>query len=162
MPFKQPPLLTKFLKDFSWKTATVELAGEKHSVAVFDWTQLCIDEDKVIAEIQKRPEEEHESAFSHAKLWTSDFYAYFVDDNAEAKVEEGNWFPIAVIGMGDAETIESFQEMNNDGFLAFVVKDQEFETGTIIWYRQDDEDQSLHVAAPSVAGLKIRLAEAGK
>lgn len=157
MAFKLPAELAKFIKDYGWKNASFELDGEEHELAVFDWAQLSLDEDKVIAEIQKRPEEEQDAAFSHAILWTSDFYTYFVDDVAESKVEDGEWLPIAVVGMGNASTLESFQEMNNQGFLAFVVKDDELEPGTIIWYRQDAEEESLLPLAPSISNLKIKL-----
>jgi hypothetical protein len=159
MSFKKPAELAKFLKDYGWKNASFEVDGETYSVAVFDWAQLSAEEDKLIAEIQKRPEAEQESAFSHANLWTSDFYAYFVDDLSEAKVEEGQWLPIAVVGMGNADTLESFQEMMNDGFLAYVIKDEELEPGTIIWYRQDAEEESLHKLAPSIKQVKLTLSD---
>lgn len=82
MPFKLPADLAKFIKDYGWKNASFEVEGESYDVAVFDWAQLGEEEDKLIAEIQKRPEAEQDSAFSHANLWTSDFYAYFVDDHS--------------------------------------------------------------------------------
>jgi hypothetical protein len=159
MSFKPPVELAKFLKDYGWKNASFEVDGESYSVAVFDWAQLCEEEDKLIEEIQKRPEAEQESAFSHANLWTSDFYNYFVDDLSESKVEEGQWYPIAVVGMGNADTLPSFQEMMNDGFLAYVVKDEELETGTIIWYRQDAEEESLYRLAPSIKQVKLTLSD---
>jgi hypothetical protein len=157
MSFKQPAELAKFLKDYGWKNASFEVDGESYSVAVFDWAQLSEEEDKLIAEIQKRPEAEQESAFSRANLWTSDFYTYFVDDLSESKVEEGHWLPIAVVGMGNAETLESFQEMNNEGFLAYVVKDEELEPGTIIWYQPEAEEESLYKLAPSIKQLNLSL-----
>ncbi|MDZ4083969.1 MAG: hypothetical protein U1E10_13580 [Bdellovibrionales bacterium] len=159
LPTKLPADLAKFIKDYGWKNASFEVDGESYDVAVFDWAQLAEEEDKLIAEIQKRPEAEQDSAFSHANLWTSDFYAYFVDDHSESKVEEGHWLPIAVVGMGNADTLESFQEMNNEGFLAYVIKDDELEPGTIIWYRQDAEEESLHKLAPSISSFKLNLSD---
>lgn len=61
--------------------------------------------------------------------------------------------------MGNADILESFQEMNNEGFLAYVIKDEELEPGTIIWYRQDAEEESIHKLAPSISSFKLKLSD---
>lgn len=58
--------------------------------------------------------------------------------------------------MGRASTTESFAEMNNGGFLALVLDDDEVPAGSVVWYRAD-EDDPVTVLGPDASALVVTL-----
>ncbi|MFT3700134.1 MAG: hypothetical protein QM831_43715 [Kofleriaceae bacterium] len=122
----------QLIEQHAWKARTIEVDGVEYDAIFFDWYDLEAQDEAVIAKGKALPEDQRDDYFSHASLWTGDFEEYFSGDKDE-QVEAGLWLPLAVLGM--AEGMESFAEMNNDGFLAL-----DLESGKVIRYNQDDDE----------------------
>ena len=142
-----------FLSTHAWKNANIQLDGEEHAACFFDWYALSAEDDVKIEKGKALPEDQQDSYFGHVQLWTADFDQYFVGEHAET-IEEGKWLPIAVIGMGNATTLENFAEMNNEGFLAIVLSG-EGKHGSVVWYSEDEDE--IRVVADSVDALEVEL-----
>lgn len=143
------------LATHAWKNATISIEDEERDVCLFDWYALEAEDAAKVEKGRALPAEQQDSYFSHAQLWTADFDQYFSGEHAE-KIEDGEWLPLGVLGMGNATTLENFAEMNNDGFLAIVLGG-DGKPGSVIWYNQDDDE--VRVVADSVAELEVELAE---
>lgn len=141
----------EFLATHAWKRATVELEGERHDAVFFDWHALSAEDGAKIEQGKALPEAERDRYFNHAKLWTADFDQYFAGEDGGDLVESGEWLPIAVLGLGDPATLESFAETNNDGFLALVTEGDH--RGAIIWYHDDETT----VVADAIDELAVEL-----
>lgn len=144
-----------FLTTHAWKNATVQLDGDEHDACFFDWLELEAKDGEKIAKGKALPEDQHEQYFGHLQLWTSDFDQYFAGEQAD-KIEDGDWLPLAVLGLGNATTLENFAEMNNEGFLALVIGG-DGKPGSVVWYNQDDDE--VRVVADSVDDLEIEIAD---
>lgn len=141
----------EFLATHAWKRATVELEDERYDAVFFDWHALSAEDDAKIAKGNALPEAEHDRYFNYAKLWTADFDQYFAGEDGGELVESGEWLPLAVLGLGDPATLESFAETNNDGFLALVTEGDH--RGAIIWYHDDETT----VVADAIDELEVAL-----
>lgn len=121
-----------------------------YDAVFFDWYDLLARDEATIAKGKALPEDQRDAFFGQATLWGSDFEAYFSGEKDEL-IEAGTWLPLAVLGM--SANLESFAELNNDGFLALDV-----ENGTVIRYSLDDDEvQELGTLDELATQLEIEL-----
>src|SRR4051794_9364336 len=102
-----------FIAKHAWKARTVEVDGVEYDAVFFDWYELDARDAETIKQAEALPEEKRNDFLSHSTLWGADFEEYFAGEAMDA-IEGGMFVPIAVLGM--SASMESFAEMNNDGF----------------------------------------------
>ena len=143
-----PPGAPSAVKAHAWKDVSVELDGDVHKVIFFDWQALSD------AKRDPSPTARHHPN-RNPFVWVEQFDEYVVGHWLDP-VGEGDWEPIAVVGLGHASTTESFAEMNNRGFLAVVKGGGSFPEGTVLWLDgpRYDKDEPF-IVAPHVDALKI-------
>jgi hypothetical protein len=142
------PAATSPVKAHAWKDVSVALGDDVHKVIFFDWETLKNPTRDPSPTAKYQPDR-------NPNTWFEDFEEYILG-NWPDPVAEGDWEPIAVVGLGHASTTESFAEMNNRGFLAVVREGGSFPEGTVLWldgprYHKDEP----FIAAPHVDALKI-------
>ena len=80
-----------------------------------------------------------------------------VGDHDET-VENEDWTPIGVVGLGRASRIESFAELSNRGFLAIVNEPGDHPAGTVVWADGRRFGGAVTVIAASTAKLVFERA----
>jgi hypothetical protein len=143
-----PPAGPSPVKVHAWRDVSVELDGDVQKVIFFDWQALSD------AKRDPSPTAKHHPN-RNPFVWVEQFDEYIVGHWLDP-VGEGDWEPIAVVGLGHASTTESFAEMNNRGFLAVVKGGGSYPEGTVLWLDgpRYDKDEPF-IVAPHVGELKI-------
>lgn len=140
----------ELIAEHAWKARAVEIDGVEYDAVFFDWYDLLARDEATIAKGKALPEDQQQAFFGQATLWGGDFEAYFSGEKDEL-IEAGRWLPLAVLGM--SANLESFAELENDGFLAL-----ELETGTVLRYDLDDDKvQELGTLDELATQLDIEL-----
>jgi hypothetical protein len=143
-----------FIAKHAWKARTVEVDGTEFDAVFFDWYELQARDAETFKKAEALPEAKRDEFLSHSTLWEADFGEYFAGEAMDA-IEGGMFIPIAVLGM--SASMESFAEMNNDGFLALVLEGEQ--KGLILRYNQDEDD--LLKVAGSIDELEVGEGEDG-
>lgn len=143
-----PPGAPSPVKVHAWRDVSVELDGDVQKVIFFDWQALSD------AKRDPSPTAKHHPN-RNPFVWVEQFDEYIVGHWLDP-VGEGDWEPIAVVGLGHASTTESFAEMNNRGFLAVVKGGGSYPEGTVLWLDGPRYEKDVpFIVAPHVGELKI-------
>ena len=124
------------------------LDGNAYKVIFFDWEALNDATRDPSPTARYQPDR-------NPFVWVEEFEEHVLG-NWSDPVHEGDWEPIAVVGIGHASSAETFAEANNRGFLAVVRKGGSFPASTVLWldgprYHRDEP----FIVAPHVDALVI-------
>ena len=124
----------EFVTKWHWVDAEIQIGGSWENITIFDWEKL------------------KEQSESGDALWTTEFIEYFTGGETEAKVTDGEWLPIAVLGMVESSYLENLAEMGHRGFLAIDLVGTN-QKDAVLWVFEKE----VRILSSSLSSLKVRM-----